>query len=150
MFARNVHWFKSRPFRRSVQFIELRITWIVPLKVCFLYKYQNPTPSASQGLWSHGAGMRCLTTTSTRKSRISSITKNQPSIPPSNQTIVCTTLTHTKTYSWSRQIEHIGLQTCCITAGWIHCLRQHLVQLTIHRYLDDRDWINDRAKLHIE
>ena len=57
---------------------------------------------------SHGAGKRCLTTTSTRKSKISSITKNHPSMPPSNHTIVCTALTHTKSYSWSRQIGQIG------------------------------------------
>ena len=37
------------------------------------------------------------------------MTKNQPSIPPNSQMIVCTTLTHKKSYNWSRHIGHTGM-----------------------------------------
>ncbi len=53
----------------------------------------------SYGWRSQGAGTRCLTKMSTKNNRHSSITKNQASMPPSNHTRVCTTLTQKKSYS---------------------------------------------------
>lgn len=67
--------------------------------------------SGSHVLSFHGDGTRCLTITRTMNSRISSITKNHPLMPPNNQTMVCTALTHAKSYNWSRQIGHTGIRS---------------------------------------